>query len=113
MDIDPTLINYSRVTEEDGGTAWSVLYGNAVIGRIQRHRSFGRGFSKSQMCTRHIMVWSSTVADVGLSGDDHRAVQRQIRRDKTSREAAVEHIIEAYACAGVQLPIPEDQPRAA
>lgn len=111
--MDTTIIKYKRAVSEDGRTMWSVLCGDAVIGRVERYRSLGRGFSKSQMCTRHVLVWASTVTNAELSDDDRRAVQQHIRRDKTSREAAVDHIIEAYARAGIELPTTVDLRRAA
>jgi hypothetical protein len=111
--MDTTVIKYKREVSKEGRTMWSVLYDDAVIGRVERYRSLGRGFSKSQMCTRHVLVWAGTVANAELSDDDRRAVQQHIRRDKTSREAAVDHIIEAYARSGVQLPTAVDKRRAA
>lgn len=99
-------VSFQRVVTGDG-TAWDVLYGGAMIARVTRVRSLGRAYSKSQMGTRHVMAWQSSVADVpGLSDDERRSVQRLVReRDKTTRQMAVQHILTAYERAGVQLPV--------
>jgi hypothetical protein len=70
-------------------------------------QSFGRGYSKSQMSTRHVFAWRSSVEDVpGLSDVERRAVQREVgSRDKTSREITVPHILASYERAKVGLPL--------
>jgi hypothetical protein len=70
-----------------------------VIGHIKRTVSFGRGYSKSQIGTRHIYVRRGTVADVdALTAEDRRAVERELRRrDKLTRETAAERMLASYA----------------
>lgn len=106
MTQNPARVVFSRV-RVDGKTAWDTVYEGSVIARVQRVPSFGRAYSKSQMGTRHIMVWQSSVMDVpGLSDAERRAVQRELKgRDKTSREMTVPHIFASYERAGVQLPV--------
>lgn len=106
MTYDSARASFQRVVIGDD-TAWDVLYDDAVIARVKRVQSFGRAYSKSQMGTRHIMAWQSSVADVpGLSDDERRSVQRLVKgRDKTKRQMTVPHILAAYEQAGVSLPV--------
>jgi hypothetical protein len=101
----PGRVTFRRVVLGDN-TAWNALYDGCVVARVMRVPSFGRAYSKSQMGTRHIMVWRSSVADVpGLSDEERRSVQRELkRRDKTTREMAAAHILSSYARANVRLP---------
>src|SRR5450759_286124 len=88
MDHDAVRVRFRRLVRDDD-TAWDVLYDGCVVGRIARMTSFGRTYSKSQMCTRYVLVWQSSVAHVaGLSDDDRRRVQRELNRpDKRTRKA--------------------------
>jgi hypothetical protein len=105
MAHDPARLTFRRVALGDD-TAWNVVSESCVIARVMRVPSFGRAYSKSQMGTRHIMVWQSSVDDVpGLSDDERRAVQRELRsRDKTTRKMAAAHILASYERANIQLP---------
>jgi hypothetical protein len=98
-------VRFRRVALGDD-TAWDAIYDGCVIARVTRVRSLGRAYSKSQMGTRHIMAWQSSVADVpGLSDEERRAVQRGLRRrDKTTRQMTAPHILASYEEANVQLP---------
>jgi hypothetical protein len=91
----------------DGGTSWNMLCAGAVVCRLTRADSLGRGYSKSQMSTRHVSVWRGSVAQVpGLSDIERRAVQRELdSRDKTTRETAALHALDSYAKASVPLPL--------
>lgn len=102
---DPAQVTFQRVVN-DGKTSWDALYDGCVICRVTRVQSLGRGYSKSQMSTRHVFAWRSSVEDVpGLSDIERRAVQREVgSRDKTSRETTVPHIIASYERARVPLP---------
>lgn len=101
---NPAQVTFQRVVH-DGKTSWDVLYDGFVICRVTRVPSFGRGYSKSQMSTRHIFAWRSSVEHVpGLSDVERRAVQREVgSRDKTSREMTVPHILASYERANVEL----------
>lgn len=84
-----------------------VLLDGVVIGAVSRRELLGRGYSKSQMSTRHVVAWTPTVVGVdGLHLDqtDERGIERAIKRSKTTRRTAALHLIEAYAEAGVPLP---------
>jgi hypothetical protein len=107
---NPAQVTFQRIVH-DGQTSWDVLYGGSVICRVKRVQSFGRGYSKSQMSTRHVFAWRSSVEDVsGLSDVERRAVQREVRsRDKTSREMTVPHILASYERAKVELPLGSSQ----
>ena len=106
----PTQVTFQRVAH-DGKTSWDVLYDSCVICRVTREQSFGRGYSKSQMSTRHVFAWRSSVEHVlGLSDIERRAVQREVgSRDKTSREMTVPHILASYERANVPLPLSSSQ----
>ncbi len=105
-----TQVRFQRVIH-DGKTSWDVLYGGCVICRVIRTTSLGRGYSKSQMSTRHVFVWRSSVEHVpGLSDVERRAVQRELgSRDKTTREMTVPHILASYERANVPLPLSPSQ----
>jgi hypothetical protein len=93
-------------TSLDGRTTWAVVHEGSVIGHVTRTESLGRTYSKSNMGTRHVVVWRSSVSAVdGLADDERRAVEREVRRrDKLSREAAARYIVESYTSANVALP---------
>jgi len=101
----PARVSFRRVVLGQD-TAWDALYEGCIIARVMRVPSLGRAYSKSQMGTRHIMVWQSSVADVpGLSDEERRSVQREIKgRDKTTRQMTAAHILSSYERANVQLP---------
>lgn len=101
----PAQVSFRRVVLGEE-TAWDAIYDGCVIARVTRVRSLGRAYSKSQMGTRHIMAWQSSVADVpGLSDEERRAVQSGLRRrDKTNRQMTLPHILASYEKANVQLP---------
>jgi hypothetical protein len=103
---DPALVRFRRVVSGED-TAWDALYESCAIARVRRVPSFGRAYSKSQMGTRHIMVWQSSVTDVpGLSDVDRSLVERELRsRDKTSRRMTAAHILASYERASVRLPV--------
>ena len=103
---DPVRVSFRRIVV-GGDTAWNALYEGCVIAQVRRVPSFGRAYSKSQMGTRHIMVWQSSAADVpGLAEEDRRSVERELRsRDKTSRPMTAAHILASYERANVQLPV--------
>jgi hypothetical protein len=88
-------------------TRWSVVYGGRVIGQVKRTGSFGRGYTKSQMSTRHISVWQGSVADVEhLEENDRRVVERLLRRrDKSSQASAARYMLDSYKAANVALPV--------
>jgi uncharacterized protein HemY len=96
-------------------TAWAVIHGGCVIGHLKRRASLGRGYSKSQMSTRHIYVWAGTVASIdALDDGDRRAVERELRRrDKATRETAADYMIAAYRAANVRLPTDQTDSRRA
>ena len=106
----PAQVSFQRVVN-DGKTSWDVTYGGCVICRVTRTASFGRGYSKSQMSTRHVSVWRSSVEHVpGLSDVERLAVQREVgSRDKTTREMTVPHILASYERANVPLPLSSSQ----
>lgn len=106
MAHDPARVTFRRVVLGDD-TAWDALYEGRIIARVMRVPSLGRAYSKSRMGTRHIMVWQSSVADVpGLSDEDRRVVERELRRrDKTKRQMTAAHILASYERANVQLPV--------
>jgi hypothetical protein len=108
-------ISFSKVAESADDPAYDVLVDGAIIGRAERRWLLRRGFSKSVMSTWHRNMWSVSVADVdGLNDDDRRSLRREMKRDKTSRDAAVRYLIEAYEKAGVPLPeAPPEDARAA
>ncbi len=97
-------VTFQRVVH-NGQTSWDVLYAGCVICRVKRTTSLGRGYSKSQMRTRHVAAWHGSVEHVaGLSDIERRAVQRELdNRDKTTREMAVRHIFASYEHAQVPL----------
>jgi hypothetical protein len=105
MAYDRDRVSFRRVAVGDD-TAWNVLYEGGIIARVMRVPSFGRGYSKSLMSTRHIMAWQSSAESVpGLSDEERRSVQRQLSsRDKTTRKMTVPHILASYDRANVQLP---------
>lgn len=104
--LDPTRATFKRVVC-DGRTSWDMLCVGAVVCRLTRTDSLGRGYSKSQMSTRRVSAWRGSVAHVaGLSDIERHAVQRELdSRDKTTREMAVLHVLDSYAKAGVALPL--------
>lgn len=110
MMYDTALVTFQRLAH-DGKTSWDVLYDGCVICRVTRTASFGRAYNKSQMSTRHISVWQSSVEHVpGLSEDERRALQRELKgRDKTTRAMTVPYILDSYERANVQLPLAASQ----
>jgi hypothetical protein len=106
MMFEPARVTFQRVMH-DGQTSWDVLYAGCVICRVKRTTSLGRGYSKSQMSTRHVAAWRGSVKHVlGLSDIERRAVQRELdSRDKTTREMAVRHVFASYEQAQVPLPL--------
>jgi hypothetical protein len=107
-------VTFQRVVH-DSRTSWDVLYGGCVICRVTRSTSLGRGYSKSQMSTRHVSAWRGSVEHVpSLSDIERRAVQRELNsRDKTTREMAVRHVFSSYERADVPLPLGQPSQEAA
>lgn len=99
-------MSFQRVVN-DGKTSWDVVYDGFVICHVTRTASLGRGYSKSQISTRHVSVGRSSVEHVpGLSDVERLAVQREVgSRDKTTREMTVPHILASYERANVPLPL--------
>lgn len=93
-----------------------VFADDALIGSVSRRELLGRGHSKSQMSTRHVTAWTPTVTEVeglDLEAVDRQRIEREIKRSKTTRLTAAVHLIEAYAAAGVPLPVLPADARAA
>jgi hypothetical protein len=105
--MDETLIRFERSELSEGEwTAWTVLYREAVIGRLSRYTSLARGFSRSQMSTRHYGAYRVSPDGAHLDENDERMLRRELKRDKTSRNTAATYLLTAYERAGVALPEP-------
>jgi hypothetical protein len=99
--------SFRKAPFDDGESAWDVIVDGAVVGRITRRRQIGRNLVKDPRYSgtgRHVDLWEATVAHVGLSEDEARAVQHEITRPKRTRDTAASHILDAYKRAGVELP---------
>ena len=86
---------------------YDVLVDVAVVGRVVRREQIGRNLVKSYVHSgsgRHVALWEGSVAEVHLDDLHRRAIEGRITRPKTNRRAAAEHLLEAYAAAGVPLP---------
>lgn len=112
--MDETLIRFERAeASESEWTAWTVLYDDIVVGRLSRYTSLTRGYSKSQMSTRHYGAYRITLDGADLDEHNERMVRREIKRDKTSRKTAAAYLLDAYVRAGVPLPGAEVEDEAA
>lgn len=109
--MDETRIGYEKAEpHEHEWTAWFVLYEGAVIGRLSRYTSLSRGYSKSQMSTRHYGAYRISPEGADLDEHDERMLRRELKRDKTSRKTAAAYLLSAYERAGITLPQPpQDQ----
>jgi hypothetical protein len=94
---------------------YDVVVDEMVVGRIERREQVGRNTVKSYLYSgsgRHVGLWEGTVSNAALDEYDERAVRSRITRPKTTREAAAEHLLDAYAGARVALPVAEQRRRA-
>jgi hypothetical protein len=77
-----------------------------LLGKVVPHQTLGRGYgTKSRMSLRHVTQWEATVAGIGLDNHDERALRRELKRWKVTRNAAAQVLVDAYAATGV-APIP-------
>jgi hypothetical protein len=98
---------FIRTVGVNGESAWEVLVDGAVIGRLDRRDQIGLNLTKSFPHSgpgRRVSLWEGTVDNADLTADEAHAVQQRIRRPKTNRLTAAQHICAAYAAAGVDLP---------
>lgn len=105
------------VRVERDGTTWRVVTEDeAVLGRVERVPAALANLGKSKTkptFNAHGHLWNATPEGAGLEPDDERAVARAVVRQKTTKQTAADHLLAAYAAAGVALPDPPQPPDAA
>lgn len=91
----------------DALAAWTVVVGEAVIGRLEKRAQIGRNLTRSYELSgvRHVELWEATVSDAALSPEQRAAVEEHITRPKRTRDTAAKHLLDAYVSAGVDLPV--------
>lgn len=88
---------------------YDLVVDSAIVGRITRREQIGRNVVKSFLYSgsgRHVGLWEGNVSNTTLDDYDERAVRSLIKRPKTTRDAAAQHLLEAYARARVAFPPP-------
>ncbi len=110
MDEQEPTIEFRAV----GPGRYLVLANKAVIGGVERRVGPGRGYSDSkQINYTRTQVWEPFVRDVeglALTQEQRYAIEHAIKGRKRTREYAVRDLVHAWAAAGVDLPLPPDDP---
>ncbi|HEX4483318.1 MAG TPA: hypothetical protein VH081_05980 [Solirubrobacteraceae bacterium] len=104
--------NLKRAPAETAESAWYVVIGDAIIGRIERREQAGLNRVKDFRYsgsghtgrTRRASLWEATVDGIGLDHGERFAIKRHLTKAKVDRLSAAQQLVEAYDKAGVAIP---------